>query len=191
MIKKDKTRGNILKAAEKIFARDGFSTASIDDIAALAGIAKGTVYYHFKSKDELFFEIVDKGIDQLAERIQQKLKEDELLNKSPLYTLVEAQFLFFKERKDFCKVLFSELWRLKTKWRRDIYILKAKYHQIVLDIIGKSKLNSDTSPNVLADYIFWLVSMVSLNTVLYDPGHMQQAIDHLQAFILRSGSGNK
>jgi AcrR family transcriptional regulator len=47
------TRERILEAALVVFAREGYSGASIDEIAALAGATKGAVYYYFEDKDDL------------------------------------------------------------------------------------------------------------------------------------------
>jgi len=51
-------RQAILSAAEELFARYGFKKTSIDDIARIAGIGKGSVYLHFVSKEELFAEFM-------------------------------------------------------------------------------------------------------------------------------------
>jgi AcrR family transcriptional regulator len=48
------TIADILAAARKLFAGDGFDDTSIDAIAAKAGVAKGAVYHHFTSKEEIF-----------------------------------------------------------------------------------------------------------------------------------------
>src|SRR5260370_17036998 len=53
------TRKAILDACLKLFARHGFSTTSIDDIASAAGITKGAVYWHFENKAELFHAILE------------------------------------------------------------------------------------------------------------------------------------
>src|SRR5260370_35825620 len=53
------TRRAILDACLKLFARHGFSTTSIDDIASAAGITKGAVYWHFENKEELFQAILE------------------------------------------------------------------------------------------------------------------------------------
>lgn len=55
----DDTRSRILAAAARAFADKGFDRASIDEVAAAAGMTKGAVYWHFKSKDDLFFALLD------------------------------------------------------------------------------------------------------------------------------------
>lgn len=48
------TQARLLDAAEKVFVRDGYEAAQLDAIAARAGRSKGSVYTHFKSKEDLF-----------------------------------------------------------------------------------------------------------------------------------------
>jgi AcrR family transcriptional regulator len=58
------SRERLLDAAAQVFARDGYSGASIDRIAAEAGLSKGAVYWNFASKEELFFALLDERIDR-------------------------------------------------------------------------------------------------------------------------------
>lgn len=53
------TRTRILDAAGRCFARKGFASASLDEVAAEAGLTKGAVYWHFAGKDDLFFALLD------------------------------------------------------------------------------------------------------------------------------------
>jgi AcrR family transcriptional regulator len=62
----------ILEAATAVFARRGFEDARIDDVAAEAGMAKGTVYLYFKSKDAL----IDALIGQMVERELGRLRDE-------------------------------------------------------------------------------------------------------------------
>jgi AcrR family transcriptional regulator len=54
----DKRRTVILAAALDVFSRHGFAMARLDDVAAKAGIAKGTLYLYFESKEALFEELI-------------------------------------------------------------------------------------------------------------------------------------
>jgi AcrR family transcriptional regulator len=60
------TRARLLRAASKVFAERGYDRASLDDVAAAAGLTKGAVYSSFASKDELFYAL-------MAERIGERL----------------------------------------------------------------------------------------------------------------------
>ncbi len=54
----DNTRESILSVANKLFSRFGFHKTSMDEIAKIARKAKGSLYYHFASKEDLFREVV-------------------------------------------------------------------------------------------------------------------------------------
>ena len=76
-------RGEILEATCRVFARKGFASAGMRDIADEVGILAGSLYHHFKSKDDLLYEILhtwyeDIGRD-LRRIIDQDLNADETL----------------------------------------------------------------------------------------------------------------
>jgi AcrR family transcriptional regulator len=60
------TRWRLLAAAEKAFARDGFEAARLEDIAGLAGYTRGAFYANFRSKEDIFFALLENWV---AERI--------------------------------------------------------------------------------------------------------------------------
>ena len=63
------TRDKILRVANKLFSRFGFHKTSMDEIAKIARKAKGSLYYHFASKEELFKEVVSKEIVNLKDQL--------------------------------------------------------------------------------------------------------------------------
>ena len=60
--KTDITRARFLQAAEKIFARDGFDSAKLEEIAAEAGYTRGAFYANFQSKEDLFLALLEREI---------------------------------------------------------------------------------------------------------------------------------
>jgi len=63
-------RRDILVAAAHIFARDGYVSASLDDVAAKIGVTKGVIYYYFRSKEEIFTEIRATAVREATERLE-------------------------------------------------------------------------------------------------------------------------
>jgi AcrR family transcriptional regulator len=63
----EKSRDRILAAAYKTIARFGYTAATIDRIAAEAGLTKGAVYWHFENKKELFLAILEKRLTHRLE----------------------------------------------------------------------------------------------------------------------------
>ncbi len=71
-IKREKLRRtvDILAAAQKVMLEKGYNGATMDDIAAEAGLTKPTVYQYFKTKDELFVQLVEPLIQSLALKLE-------------------------------------------------------------------------------------------------------------------------
>lgn len=68
------TRERILVAAGRVFARKGFRAASLDEVAQDAGLTKGAIYWHFDSKNELFFALLDHKFAQHTASVPDELR---------------------------------------------------------------------------------------------------------------------
>ena len=69
---KNATRTRILEAAEVIFADKGYHDAVVDEIAEETSLSKGGVYFHFPSKEDLFFAVLDRLADRLVTRVERE-----------------------------------------------------------------------------------------------------------------------
>ncbi len=72
---KARTREALLSAARQVFAAEGYSSASLDQIAAEAGYTKGAVYAHFASKEDLFLELMSSGLMRQIEILEALLAD--------------------------------------------------------------------------------------------------------------------
>ena len=63
----EERREEILDAAEKLFAAKGFDNTSTGDILDAVGIARGTLYYHFKSKEDILDGVIQRVTDRLMQ----------------------------------------------------------------------------------------------------------------------------
>jgi AcrR family transcriptional regulator len=73
-LKNQRTHEKLLRAAETIFVRDGYEGAQLSTIAAAAGKTKGAVYDHFKSKEDLFFELFESRVQEVIAYLDGRLK---------------------------------------------------------------------------------------------------------------------
>ena len=69
------TRARLLDAAEEVFVRDGYESAQLDEIAAIADRSKGAVYTHFKSKEDLFLALFENRTRSYIDRIVSSLQK--------------------------------------------------------------------------------------------------------------------
>ncbi len=65
----DDTKDTIVNVANKLFGRFGFHKTSMDEIAKIARKAKGSLYYHFASKEDLFREVIIQEMDNLKSQL--------------------------------------------------------------------------------------------------------------------------
>jgi AcrR family transcriptional regulator len=72
--KRSKARARILDAAAEAFMRRGFGTTTLDDIADQLGATKGLIYYHFRSKFDVFLAVYEEGMRQVRDRVEPHAK---------------------------------------------------------------------------------------------------------------------
>lgn len=66
---------DIIKAATELFAQKGFHATSTHQVAKLAGVSEGIIFYYFKTKEEILLEIFDESFDNFLEETQIKMDE--------------------------------------------------------------------------------------------------------------------
>ena len=94
-MKIDDTKEKILAVAEKLFSRFGFHKTSMDEIAKIARKAKGSLYYHFASKENLFREVVSKEVYNLQSNLLVIINDNKLkaAEKIKLYLIKRMEIL--------------------------------------------------------------------------------------------------
>ncbi|NMC98929.1 MAG: TetR/AcrR family transcriptional regulator [Bacteroidales bacterium] len=147
-------KAKIILEAVKVFAKDGFEKASIDMVALKAKVAKGTIFYHYKSKKGLFEAIITEGERKFNSEVSEKLGKV----KSPakkIEIVIDAERGFISKHKELFKVLIDDL------------LIKGRSFEIAENIITEGiksgDFRSDISPKTMSASIFWLVAMTSLN----------------------------
>ena len=90
----DEVREQVVQAARQVFARFGFKKTALDDIARESRKGKSTIYYYFKSKDEIFKAVIDAEAEIRAKAIEAQISqiEDSML-KLKTYIYVRMQTL--------------------------------------------------------------------------------------------------
>lgn len=91
-------KNDIINAAEKVFFEKGFESATMDDIAKEAEFTKKTLYSYFKSKEELYFEIMLRGYKIINSVLDEKLKEAASEKESKKIKVVGIAFINFKHQ---------------------------------------------------------------------------------------------
>lgn len=120
MGKRDLKEVIILNAAEKIFEEVGFVNAKMDDIAREASMSKGSIYFYFQSKENLYMAITYRGMQKLNDFMYTSLANHKDDNGSKCVIGLLETYIDFAE--DFLYIL-SACW---TLWRLTVPLLRGR-----------------------------------------------------------------
>ena len=131
-------REEILRAAEKIFAQNGFYNSTVAEIAKESEFAIGTLYQFFTNKEELYYTMMIEKFDLLYKTLQTKVSENNTCLEK-LSCLVEEVLSFIEQHVDFFKIFTWELNVLNSNMNnqlKDQLVGKHfTYIQLISDVI--------------------------------------------------------
>lgn len=160
----DKKR-KVFEAATRLFAQKGFDKTTVDEIAESAQVAKGTVYYYFKGKEEIFLFLVEEGIAILKTRITDALRDNQDDTRRALQQLFVVQLGFLHEYQDVCRILLADAWGISSRQEK-LQELLNDYYLVVGTIIEQGIKEGVLYPQnseVLCTAIFGMTVVVALH----------------------------
>jgi TetR/AcrR family transcriptional regulator len=131
-------REEILLAAEKVFAAKGFFPTTMSDIAKEAEFGTGTLYKYFKSKEELYFTLIDEKVEEIN-----RLVKAELSQKTSAVERIKRglalQFEFVERNRNFFRIYISERnrfeWTVKDELGKDMHDKMVAYIELLAQVI--------------------------------------------------------
>ena len=108
MDSKEELKEQIIEAARQIFSRYGFKKTTMDDIAEGVNKGKSSMYYYFKSKDEVFKAVIEKEISILRIELF-KVIDSELSPEVKLRIYIYTRLIKFKELTNFYQAIKNEV----------------------------------------------------------------------------------
>jgi AcrR family transcriptional regulator len=102
-------RGKIVDAAVKVFSAQGFSDASIHDIADEAGVAPTAVYYHFSGKSQLFEEALRRVLNSVTNIVISTRADEQEGTPEALAAVIAAVWSWLDENPEACQLLHHHL----------------------------------------------------------------------------------
>ncbi len=157
-------RKEILKAAEKVFAVKGFFQAKMDEIAKEAEFGTGTLYRFFKSKEDLYFTLIDEKVQEIN-----RLVQEELSKKAPplerIKRVLTLELDFVEKNRDFFKIYISERsrfeWTVKDDLGKGIHQKMVAYIDLLSKVLKEGIRKGEFKPLDPMDMAHALVGMVN------------------------------
>jgi TetR/AcrR family fatty acid metabolism transcriptional regulator len=180
----------ILDAAETVFADCGFYNAKVSDIAKQAGVADGTIYLYFKSKDDLLISLFESRMTQVCEAMHKAVSTDEP-SAVKIQTFVQTHLNMVNDHPSLAEVLTVEL-RQSSKFMKEHTNPKfAEYLKILASLIADGQkageFDSEVPAPLAARAIFGMVDELALAWLLGDDQKFDivRAADWVGSLILR------
>jgi AcrR family transcriptional regulator len=173
------TRQKLFDASMELIGERGAAGVTMDEIAAAAGVSKGTVYYNFGSKSDLIAQLLRHGVDILKARLLSAAGGSGAPVGTQLDPLVAMEEMigqamdFMADYPSFARLWVSENWRTPSVWRETFAVLRAELLAVIGDAVESvaavHPVDRSISRGSLETAIFGACFVVGLDRVTYNP----------------------
>lgn len=179
------TRQKLYESAVTLIAEQGFSATTVDEIAERAGVAKGTVYYNFKSKTELFEELLRHGVGLLTESLRTAADETakrDGTSVEALDAMIRAGLAFIDRSPAFTQLYVAELWRTNRAWQSTLLVVRQRAVAVVEEVLQKGidggELSREIDVPLTAAALVGMVLVAALDWQAFQP---ERSIDDVHS----------
>jgi len=158
----------ILEGALRVFSQKGFHGATVEEVAEVAGVGKGTVYLYFGSKTDLFVSVVEEKLKELQEVVVERLENIEGAC-AKLTESIKLHWEFFNRSREFVKVILSDLSGLEKELDERTREARAEFIGVLESVISEG-INcgefKDIEPRMAAYAIEGAISFVAFESLV-------------------------
>lgn len=181
----DSTRESILNVATRLFGRFGFHKTSMDEIAKIARKAKGSLYYHFASKEDLFREVIVTEIGKLKNQLSIIVNNSDLsaFEKLKRYLIKRMEVLHTaKNYHETIKADFFEHFYFVDDIRAELDVWETEnFKKIILQGIESGEFILDVEVDVTADVFLMLLK--GLEVPFFLQNKYERYVPHFEGLI--------
>ncbi len=181
----NETRDKIVSVADRLFGRFGFQKTSMDEIAKIARKAKGSLYYHFSSKEDLFREVVQKEVDEIKVKLSAVVNNSELSAEGKLKKYLLLRFEGMLDASNYHETLipveidhfeFMDDIRLDfDAWEKEMLTT------IINDGVERGEFHIEPDPEVLSEMFIMIVK--GLEIPFFIQGKYEFYLPHIDGMV--------
>jgi len=176
-------RDRILKAAIRVFAKNGFYATRVSEIAKAAGVADGTIYLYFKNKDDVLITIFEDGIQQLLGILREVATSEQPFDER-ITRIIELQLGLLEEQRDLAEVITVNLRQSSSLLKQYAAPLFMEYIDVIAGLVREGQkegaFRKDINARVVARSLFGALDAILLTWALgeADPASLRKAAAH-------------
>lgn len=166
------TKQRLFDASMELIGERGAAGVTVDEIAAAAGVSKGTVYYNFGSKSDLIAQLLRHGVDIMLGRLQtiEGLHADPL---EAMEAMLGQAMDFMDDYPSFARLWISENWRTPSEWGKLFVELRSELLAVIGAAIEKVATTYTVDTGIargsLEAAMFGAIFVVGLDRQTYNP----------------------
>ncbi|MFD3323881.1 TetR/AcrR family transcriptional regulator [Streptomyces sp. NPDC058611] len=193
------TRQKLYEAAVTLIAEKGFSATTVEEIAERAGVAKGTVYYNFASKNDLFEELLRHGVGLLTVSLRTAAEETEARGGTrveALDAMIRAGLVFIDRYPAFTQLYVAELWRTNRTWQSTLMVVRREAVAVVETVlregVERGELSAEIDVPLTAAAMVGMVLVAALDWQSFQSERSLDDVHSALSLLLRGRvSGNR
>lgn len=167
------TRQKLFDASMELIGERGAAGVTMDEIAAAAGVSKGTVYYNFGSKSDLIAQLLRHGVDILKARLLSEAADPGADPLVAIEAMIGQAMDFMAEYPSFARLWVSENWRTPSEWRDTFAVLRSELLAVIgaaiENVAAAYPVDGTISRGSLETAIFGACFVVGLDRQTYNP----------------------
>ncbi|PDP84820.1 TetR family transcriptional regulator [Glycomyces fuscus] len=167
--RRETTRRRLFEAAVTLISEQGYGATTVDEIAERAGVAKGTVYYNFGGKGELYAALMEWGVTRLTDTLKGAVPPPEA-GASPreaLSAVLRAGVVFIGEHESLARLLMAEAWRTNRVWYATVLQIRTEAIGVITGLLDElaedGSLLPDLDTGLAGSALFGMVVTVALD----------------------------
>lgn len=154
----------IIHAAEELFRTRRIDEVTLDEIARHADVGKGTIYLYFADKEDVVFQAMVSGLEEMCSLIRQIASEGGTFH-GRLLRMCENIVAFFRDRRPLFRVILSEDQRvmenggagLRQRWRKQRKTMAEAVAAVIAEGMASGEIRADIPAGVLTEYLLGML----------------------------------
>lgn len=188
MTDSNETRTRILEAAALVFAQKGYHETRVDDIVTQSGSSKGSVYFHFPSKEKIFLALIETFTDLLEMRLLESIEKEEH-GLGQLDSSLQSSLKLFQQYRGMAKIVLVQAVGLGTVFEERRRAINNRFTAIIQARLERGVRDGSIPP--LQTEIAARAWVGALNEIVIDwiysgETDLQETLPALRTFLLRS-----
>ncbi len=190
--RREVTLHDIIDAAARLFSKKGFSATTIRDVAAEVGRTQGSLYYHVRSKEDIFIKMYEMVLEEFMEHVEEAMQGSDTSTET-IRSFIRAALQYTAMNQDYTTILLDEFKSLPEEHKEMVSARRDKLDRIIDETLAAGMQDGEFRQVDIRLTRLALWGMINYVNKWYSPSGplgIEDIADHF-ADIFVGGVGNR